>query len=273
MKKFVVILLAISLLVLAGCSCKHDWQEADCLNPKTCTLCDKTEGEALGHDWQKATCENPKTCDTCGETEGEALGHTWQDATCTQPKTCSACKETEGEALGHTWEEATYDAPKTCSVCVITEGDPLVRKDLGMPYEDLAANIDNTMQVLGYKLEFWGVDEDGWPTYILVEAKSGNYTNVYLAFDMNSQTSNVYQVLIAAQDINDANAVSLMGIVAGVNISVVEPAFDTDKMTQAFSGDPVVQDNIAYYWVIDKGLTAEMQLTTEYAVFWIYPAE
>lgn len=272
MKKFGVICLAIALLVLAGCSCKHEWQEADCLNPKTCTLCDETEGEALGHEWEAASCIDPKTCANCGETEGDALGHTWLDATCTRAQTCSVCGETEGEALGHTWEEATYEAPKTCSVCVITEGDPLVRTDLGMGYEEMAVSLDTGMRVLGYQLTYWGVDEDGWPTYDLVDS-NGNYTNVYISFGVNPDTGKVYDVFIAAEDVNDATAVSLMGILAGVNIAIVEPEFDTDKMNQAFSGEPLVQENVAYYWVEDKGLTAEMQVTNEYAVFWIYPAE
>ncbi len=273
MKKFAVLLLAISLLVLAGCSCKHEWQEADCLNPKTCTLCDKTEGEALGHNWEKATCTAPKTCEDCGETEGEPLPHSWLDATCTAPKTCSACKTTEGEALGHSWEEATYEAPKTCSVCVISEGDPLVRTDLGMATEEMVTNMDVAMQIFGYKLTYWGLDEDGWPTYELVESASGNYTKVYVSFGVHPDTSKVYYVFVAAEDVNDTAAVNLMGILAGVGIAVVEEDFDTDKMTQAFAGEPVIQDNVAYYWVEDHGLVAEMQVDSQYAAFWIYPAE
>lgn len=79
----------------------------------------------MKHEWVEATCTEPRTCSVGGETEGEALGHTWVDATCTEPKICSVCGETEGEALGHEWQEATYDAPKTCSVCSLTEGEPL----------------------------------------------------------------------------------------------------------------------------------------------------
>ena len=78
------------------------------------------------HQWTEANCTTPKTCSGCNETEGEALGHTWVDATCITPKTCSACGVTEGEALGHTWIEANYQVPKTCSVCAVTEGEPMV---------------------------------------------------------------------------------------------------------------------------------------------------
>lgn len=82
-------------------------------------------GCCLSHDWQEAACTEPKTCSKCGETEGEASGHTWQDAACTEPKTCSVCQETEGEALGHTLSEATYWEAAVCSVCGETAGDVL----------------------------------------------------------------------------------------------------------------------------------------------------
>lgn len=33
--------------VLTGCHTEHEWQEADCTQPSTCTLCGETQGEAL----------------------------------------------------------------------------------------------------------------------------------------------------------------------------------------------------------------------------------
>ena len=51
----------------------------------------------MGHDWVEATCTEPKTCSRCGETEGEPLGHNWIEATYETPKTCSRCGATEGE--------------------------------------------------------------------------------------------------------------------------------------------------------------------------------
>ena len=126
MKKISVIFaVLLCLMVLSGCSCKHEWQDATCTTPKLCKLCGEGEGETLGHDWQDATCTTVKTCARCGRTEGDPLGHNWQDATCTEPKTCSICRTKLGVALGHDWQEATTDAPKTCSVCQETEGDPI----------------------------------------------------------------------------------------------------------------------------------------------------
>lgn len=77
------------------------------------------------HEWENATCTEPATCSICGETAGDPLGHNWAEATCTEPKTCLTCGKTEGEPLGHDWVEATYNAPKTCSICGETDGEPL----------------------------------------------------------------------------------------------------------------------------------------------------
>ncbi len=273
MKKFAILLLAISLLVLAGCKCEHKWEDATCLEPQTCSECKETQGEPLGHSWEDATCTAPKTCATCGETEGEALDHSWEDATCVLAKTCSVCGETEGEALGHTWEEASYSAPKTCSTCGEVEGDPLFREDLGMSTEDMVNNMNLVMQYMGYKMSYWGVDEDGWPTYDLEELSSGNYTNVYVSFEPNADGSKVLSVFVACEDVTDNTAVALMGMAAGTAIALVDSEFDTDKMNEAFQSDPMVYNNVYYYIFEDRGITAEMQVNTEYAVFWVYPVE
>ena len=68
---FAVIIIAVALVLTLVCF--HDWQEATCVAPITCSKCGKTEGEALPHEWQEATCKEPKTCKTCGLTEGEPL--------------------------------------------------------------------------------------------------------------------------------------------------------------------------------------------------------
>lgn len=122
----VVPLLILLGLLLTGCGCKHEWNAATCTAPKTCSLCQLTEGEALGHTWTDATCEAPKTCSACKTTEGSALGHTWVEATCLAPKTCSVCQKTEASVGQHNWTDATTEAPKTCSVCNTTEGERII---------------------------------------------------------------------------------------------------------------------------------------------------
>ncbi|MBQ2729543.1 MAG: hypothetical protein IJF69_02075 [Clostridia bacterium] len=101
MKKIISLLIALVIVaaVAAGCGCKHEWKEADCTTPKTCSLCSVTEGEAAGHKWLDATCTAAKSCKNCDATEGEALGHDWQDATTEAPTTCARCKVTEGSKI------------------------------------------------------------------------------------------------------------------------------------------------------------------------------
>ena len=137
MKKAITLILAIMLCLslMAGCCLSHEWVEADCTNPKICTKCEKTEGEALGHDWADADCITAKTCTRCGETEGEALGHDWADADCVTAKTCSRCGETEGEALGHSysgWEAAENDTMiNACAACGDKQEAPMDREFIG----------------------------------------------------------------------------------------------------------------------------------------------
>ena len=127
MRKHALSLLTFLLctVLLAGCSCRHQWQEATCTTAKHCTECDAVEAEALGHDWLDATCVAPRTCSRCGLTDGNALGHNWLDATCMNAKTCSICAITEGQPLEHIWAgKATLYTTPWCALCG-TEGDPL----------------------------------------------------------------------------------------------------------------------------------------------------
>ena len=131
MKKTALFLLLLALIcTLTACGCKHEWQEATCETPKTCSLCQETEGEPLGHSWVDATCEAPKTCTNCALTEGDALGHSWVDATCEAPKACTNCTMTEGEALGHQWNNADCQEEKVCTVCSFASGEFGPHKDV-----------------------------------------------------------------------------------------------------------------------------------------------
>lgn len=96
MKKKILMLASVVLcILLAGCQCKHEWVEADCITPKTCSQCGETEGEAMGHRWQDATCEAPQTCSRCGIAEGNKADHQYADWMLldynTMRRTCSNC--------------------------------------------------------------------------------------------------------------------------------------------------------------------------------------
>lgn len=165
----IVILALIVVLVFSGCSCKHEWAAADCVNPPTCGKCGATEGEPLGHEWVDATCTTARTCSRCGRSEGEPLGHTWADATCTEPKTCATCGEVLGEPLSHAWTEATTEAPATCSLCGATEGEKIatdprfVTEDAQPFFGTWSCELNVSGETLGLK-GFEGKLEGAWVT-------------------------------------------------------------------------------------------------------------
>ncbi len=131
MKRFIAIVLPMLTLclLLTGCDTL-----ADRLGQGGDFVMGPADGAGTGtddknnvctHSWTDATCTAPKTCSLCQETEGEALSHNWTDATCAAPKTCSRCQATEGEALSHAMAPANHQQPATCTLCGYAEGEKL----------------------------------------------------------------------------------------------------------------------------------------------------
>ena len=85
----------------------HDWVEATCKAPETCSVCGDTRGELANHtEGTPATCTEAAICLTCGEHYGEAKGHTESiPATCTQKAFCENCGNYYGETLPHTYNQ------------------------------------------------------------------------------------------------------------------------------------------------------------------------
>ena len=117
MKKRIICLMLVILLSLltTGCCLSHEWAEATCTAPKTCTKCGKTEGDMLPHTWEEATCKSAKKCTICTTIEGEPLPHTMSEATCVKDSKCSVCGTSGTKALGHSpgtkWEIISDPTP------------------------------------------------------------------------------------------------------------------------------------------------------------------
>ena len=76
-KKLIALVFALLLPVLAltGCGCEHEWVDATCTEPKTCSKCGETEGKPVGHtegkwetvetDLVNASVTEKKYCTEC----------------------------------------------------------------------------------------------------------------------------------------------------------------------------------------------------------------
>lgn len=151
MKRRLSLLLCLLLCVqvFTGC-CSHEWEEANCEQPRTCIECGREEGEKGDHDWKKATCEHPKTCTVCGKEKGDLGDHKWKDATGTEPETCKYCGKTWCEANGHSWEGTTC---RDCGYSVpAAEAAPVYDGSLDIYPEDF----------LVYFLEYAGSFSSGY---------------------------------------------------------------------------------------------------------------
>ena len=125
-KKLIVIAIVVALALVAGGvvlfltgnkECEHKWLDATCSAPKTCQLCQATEGTALEHTGGTATCTAKAVCSACGTQYGELKSHDFNDATCTEAKKCKNCSAVEGTALGHTGGTATCVTKAECTRC------------------------------------------------------------------------------------------------------------------------------------------------------------
>ena len=273
MKKLMIIALAlVMLLTLAGCACEHEWIDADCMNPKICAKCEEIEGTPLGHTWSAATCVDPKICENCAVTEGEPKGHEWVEATCTEPNICSVCGETDGEPLGHAWVDATEYAPKTCSACGVTEGDPLpmVRYNLGMDYETFANTMNTALGILGYEMEFYGVSEEGIPTYY-VNSAAGEELDIEVDFELMDDQKTVYSVAVATGNASDAAMATVTSMVGGVAIGVAEPTITQDVINSLETVTPIETEGMLVYSIEYNGLIIMLMEGSGLLGFYICP--
>ena len=273
MKRLMIIALAlVMLLALVGCACEHEWMDADCVNPRICAKCEEVEGTPLGHTWSAATCVDPKICENCAATEGEPKGHEWVEATCTEPNICSICGETDGEPLGHAWVDATELAPKTCSACGVTEGDPLpmVRHDLGMDYETFANTMNTALGILGYEMEFYGVSEEGLPTYY-VNSTAGEELDIEVAFELMDDQKTVYSVAVATGNASDVAMATVTGMVGGVAMGIAEPTITQDVINSLGTVTPIETEGMLVYSIEYNGLIIMLMEGTGLLGFYICP--
>lgn len=138
-----LVIMLTGLLILAGCGSDFSLLSSDC-----------------DHKWEAATCRDPKTCTKCGKTRGEALDHEWEDATCTAPKTCKNCGKTEGGKTDHDWV-SSGGSDKYCTMCGLKASEAPESGSNSSIFSELS--IGDTV-VMGYyggeKIEWIVLDYD-----------------------------------------------------------------------------------------------------------------
>ena len=99
----------------------HNWIEASCYNPRTCSACGTIDSVSWGHDWMAVVDGTGEICNKCGATKGDVHQHTWLAATCIAPETCTSCGVTRGEQLPHS-PVVDPAVAATCTTSGKTEG-------------------------------------------------------------------------------------------------------------------------------------------------------
>ncbi|MEE0181197.1 MAG: Ig-like domain-containing protein [Anaerovoracaceae bacterium] len=100
----------------------HTWKDATCTVPKTCSVCNTTEGSALGHKyetaWSKDADKHWHKCSACGDKTNEET-HSWDKGTVTiQPGCTTAGTKTFGCICGATKTENIDAAGHTAGAAV-----------------------------------------------------------------------------------------------------------------------------------------------------------
>lgn len=103
---------------------EHNWTNASCTSPATCTDCGAVGESAVGHYGGEPTCTAPGKCKSCGAEYLPVIDHKWIEATCIKPKHCEFCGIEEGTVADHKWIEATCEKAKYCEICGLEEGTP-----------------------------------------------------------------------------------------------------------------------------------------------------
>ena len=136
MKLKTIIIIVIAVLIAVGGTvtavvmlgekdCEHEWAEATCTSPKTCKLCEETEGDPAGHSYGAWVGNGDGThTKTCSRDSSHKVNENCSggSATCTDKAVCISCSEEYGELGDHSFGEWTPNGDGTHTrVCAYNE--------------------------------------------------------------------------------------------------------------------------------------------------------
>ena len=147
--------------------CDHQWNNATCVLPKTCSVCGETEGEALGHAYgEDGVCANG-----CGIPQGHTHSYTavTTEATCLVPGsivyTCE-CTDTYTEVIpaGHKITDGVCTA---CNAKVVTPANAGDEADnTAVIITGMVAKIKSAWSTQYGNMDLYIVDEAGNGFYL-----------------------------------------------------------------------------------------------------------
>lgn len=279
--------MGISVVIFFICifipTCEHEWAEATCLTPRTCTLCEKTQGSTVDHSWKEATCAKAKHCSVCNITEGSTLEHTWVEATCTKPKTCSVCMAKDGSALGHAYSEWEIDVKatisssgtkkRTCSTCQESESksyklDSYIEngKFIFTPEEYRDVFFDNFVD-LDYS-KFGGAQtktKDGQVIVAIIDLAYNNVGNIGFVADKNtwkmasSETQSGFDGIVMMVSANTefvANTMMAVTMTCDPTVSEFDAREICRNLTKEGSTHKTTHNGIMYSFTISGNIYA-----------------
>ncbi len=86
-----------------GLALGHDCELLSCVSGSECLRCgEQVDSDSNIHNFAEAKCTRPRTCTDCGATRGAALGHSFSEVTCNEGSVCIRCGKFGTPAPGHT---------------------------------------------------------------------------------------------------------------------------------------------------------------------------
>ena len=130
MKKILCLISVFMLIVvlafsLSSCECNHEWQEATCTTPRTCTKCGETIGTTLYHNYERVGCDEYLRCKDCGTDSTYSKSYHSYVGNCEEIGACFYCGEPSPKALEHTYKGNIHTGIIKCKNCneTISEED------------------------------------------------------------------------------------------------------------------------------------------------------
>ena len=239
-------------------------------------------GELADHNWTPATCTAPKTCSVCQATEGDPLGHTegteWKSDKDNHWHTCTVAGcgvVIESSKAAHTpdREAATETDPIKCSVC-----DYIITPALGMQDYIVEMPVSIAVKLTGdkkpaketFKFEIYDLGVEDAEFEIL----NDSVTAENIAFDENGVAfiEGIIKIKVTGED-------QLCNLTEGFNVRMVkgstkgwtyaseqwriEPFFENDALDLKIAVKEIVDGEISEEYANGMSFSVSYEAVTE----------